>query len=506
MRRAFPNLASLTCLALAIAMPGCAKTTDKSAASSATTSNAAVATKSMPQSKSTLQTSTKSTDAKSGIDKTVAAKTVAARTDSAKTVSAKTATKTEVGIRGPAKTAKPKTEPPKSVKTGSTLSTQKLNYIPPPLTEDEIAAGWISLFDGATLYGWTPNTQTQWDVVDGVIVGSGKTAGMLVSNYQLRDYELRCDFRLEKGGNSGIFLRSSFSPKDPAVDCYELNICDSHAAFPTGTLVKRKTLDEKHNVEGEWHTYHVALEGQRLQVSLDGKPILDYTDESETPSPYGQIGLQMNGGKIEFRNVVLRPRGLKSLFNGTDLTGWNPVPGSKSEFTVADEVLKLTNGAGFLETVETFDDFVFQLEARTNVDRVNSGVFFRAIKGTEAAPSNGYELQIHNGFKNGDRTQPDDYQTGWGTGAIFRRIKVRRVMSDDHKWLAMTLIANGPHFATWVNGYQVTDWTDERKPDANPRRGQRLEAGHLSLQGHDPTTDLDFRNIRIQSIQAPPTK
>ncbi|MDA1017883.1 MAG: DUF1080 domain-containing protein [Planctomycetota bacterium] len=444
---------------------GCSKTTAKSNTSAAV-SKSVSNSDSVPSSKSESE--------------------IPAEKSAAKTASAKSAvTKVEA-----------KTTPTPTEKTSSA----KLNYVPPPLTPEEIAAGWLSLFDGATLYGWTPNSETKWEVVDGVIVGSGETTGLLVSNYQLLNYEFRCDFRLEKGGNSGVFLRSDVQPKDPAIDCYELNICDSHPAFATGTLVKRMNLDEKHNVEGEWHTYHVVLEGNRLQVNLDGKPILDYTDESETPSPFGHIGLQMNGGKIEFRNVVLRPRSLKSLFNGKDLAGWNPVPGSKSVFTVADNAINLKNGAGFLETAETFDDFVLQLEARTNVDRVNSGVFFRAIKGTEAAPSNGYELQIHNGFKDGDRTQPDDYQTGWGTGSIFRRIKVRRVMSDDHKWLSMTLIANGPHFATWVNGYQVTDWTDDRKPDANPRRGKRLEAGHLSLQGHDPTTDLDFRNIRILAV------
>jgi hypothetical protein len=54
--------------------------------------------------------------------------------------------------------------------------------------------------------------------------------------------------------------------------------------------------------------------------------------------------------------------------------------------------------------------------------------------------------------------------------------------------------------AVWVNGYQVTDWTDTRAPDENPRRGRRLEAGTLIIQGHDPTTDLSFRNMRIAEL------
>jgi len=61
----------------------------------------------------------------------------------------------------------------------------------------------------------------------------------------------------------------------------------------------------------------------------------------------------------------------------------------------------------------------------------------------------------------------------------------------------MTVIAQGAHIAVWVDGFPVTDWTDGREPNENPRDGLRTEAGHLSLQGHDPTTDLSFRNLRI---------
>ena len=54
--------------------------------------------------------------------------------------------------------------------------------------------------------------------------------------------------------------------------------------------------------------------------------------------------------------------------------------------------------------------------------------------------------------------------------------------------------------ATLVNGYQVTDWTDDRKPDPNPRRGLRTEPGTISLQAHDPTTNIRFRNLRIAEL------
>jgi hypothetical protein len=109
---------------------------------------------------------------------------------------------------------------------------------------------------------------------------------------------------------------------------------------------------------------------------------------------------------------------------------------------------------------------------------------------------NGYECQIHNGFKNDDRTQPVDH----GTGGIFRRQPARKVVADDLEWFHLALVAEGPHMAAWVNGFQVSDWTDTRKPDANPRKGLRLEKGAVRIQGHDPTTNLSFRNLRAGEL------
>jgi hypothetical protein len=54
--------------------------------------------------------------------------------------------------------------------------------------------------------------------------------------------------------------------------------------------------------------------------------------------------------------------------------------------------------------------------------------------------------------------------------------------------------------AAWVDGFQVSDWTDDREPHENPRKGLRLEPGTIMIQGHDPTTDLSFRNLRIARL------
>ncbi len=86
----------------------------------------------------------------------------------------------------------------------------------------------------------------------------------------------------------------------------------------------------------------------------------------------GFIGLQKNEGKVEFRNIALRPLRTKNIFSGMDLNGWHTVPGSKSEFTVVDDTIHVVNGPGFLETDGIWDNFVLQFDAKTNGRRLYS--------------------------------------------------------------------------------------------------------------------------------------
>ena len=373
------------------------------------------------------------------------------------------------------------------------------DFVKPTLTDEEIREGWISLFDGVTLFGWDVPEGTNWSVEDGSIVADQGERSLLLTPFHFDDFEFRCDFHLEEGGNSGVFLRTAEGASNPAKDTYELNICDTHESHKTGSLVGRFVAEGVPEVEGGWHTFRVSCLKSRIQVWLDDQQIVDFADDSDAQRLTGRIGLQMNQGRIAFRNIYVKPLESQPLFNGEDLSGLRVVPGSKSQFEVVDGAIHVTDGPGFLETEGTFGDFVLHVEAKTNGDSLNSGVFFRAMQGTEDAPSHGYEMQIQNGFKDGDRTQPEDS----GTGAIFRRAAARYVVANDNEWLVATLVAQGNRFATWVNGYQVVYWQDDREPDENPRRGQRLDAGHISLQGHDPTTNLEFRELRIHELMNP---
>lgn len=365
----------------------------------------------------------------------------------------------------------------------------------PKLLPDELVRdGWIELFDGQSLFGWRATSDADWQVTDGAIHVTGGERGFLMTTTPFADYELHVEFRAPAATNSGIFLRTSGDPQDPARDCYELNIAPPSNPFPTGSLVGRGRWTPKEPTpdfgDGQWHRFDVTADGPRITVRVDGRLAQEYVDES--PLGRGYIGLQLNDGAVALRNIRLRPLGLEPIFNGRDLTGWRPAGASRTEVT-DDGEMRITGGSGQLESEGQYGDFTLQLECRVDGDGLNSGVFFRSIPGELM---NGYESQIHNGYRDDDPTRPVDC----GTGGIFRRQNARRIVARDHVWFAKMIIADGPHMAVWVNGYPVSDWTDTRQPDDNPRRGLRTEPGTLCIQGHDPTTDLRFRNIRIVEL------
>src|SRR5262249_40565558 len=109
------------------------------------------------------------------------------------------------------------------------------------LPATELSAGWIELFDNESLFGWQAGSDANWSVKDGVISVSEGKAGLLCTTSEFGDYILKLEFRAPELTNSGVFLRTPLKPKDPAGDCYELNICPaSESPFPTGSFVGRK--------------------------------------------------------------------------------------------------------------------------------------------------------------------------------------------------------------------------------------------------------------------------
>jgi hypothetical protein len=340
---------------------------------------------------------------------------------------------------------------------------------PNTLTAKEAADGWLLLFDGETTFGWEVSGVARAERGVLLLGGDKPTTARPTTQFPL-SYQLSVE--ADWDGKAPPQLRTA---------------SDSGSGKP---LMVWKKPGEEFGV-----------------LRLSGNALFPVPITVETPA----------GTTVRLRNVKLRPRAIASLFNGSDLSGWREFPARKSKFTVTPQGwLNVKDGPGDLQTEGEWDNFVLQLECISNGKHLNSGIFFRCRPGEY---QQGYEAQIRNQFTEQPtqeytieefdpkthelkgKTKLKSPAVDYGTGAIYRRMPARKAASRDGEWFTLTVVAQGRHIATWVNGSQEVDWTDNRPLKDNARQGCRLEKGPISIQGHDPTTDLSFRKLRIAELK-----
>jgi hypothetical protein len=334
---------------------------------------------------------------------------------------------------------------------------------------------WINLFDGETTFGWTSLGDVEWTVEDGALTSGSGTGGLIATTSQFQDFELTAKVQLKAGCTSGIAFRAAL---------------DGH---PTENGSSVLWLSEDKSSRSPWRDVHIRVVGDNFHVMLDGQMVEQYTAGSRRLGHIALLYHHNGSAKVAIRDVRLRPIGLTPLFNGENLDGWNIIPDRKSVFSVVDGALNIKDGNGQIETAGTYKNFVLQLDIISHGEHLNSGVFFRGPVGVFWK---GYESQVRNQWGRNDRTRPVDY----GTGGNYGNQAARKVVSSDGEWFNKTVVCNGNHSAVWINGYQVSDFLDTRPvhPDYNAKEGYVGEAGTIHLQGHDPTTDLSFKNINLQ--------
>jgi hypothetical protein len=162
-----------------------------------------------------------------------------------------------------------------------------------------------------------------WGVRDGVLSTTGEGGGWLSTDREYDNFELDLDFRVQESGNSGVFLRAP-REGDPAYTGMEIQVLDDYSEEYAslrpwqycgslyGVVPAARGASRKAN---EWQHCRIVACGPRVTVSLNGLPVVDadlvahMDQESSHPGlkrRSGYIGLQCHGGRIEYRNIVLR--------------------------------------------------------------------------------------------------------------------------------------------------------------------------------------------------------
>ncbi len=203
------------------------------------------------------------------------------------------------------------------------------------LTAKEANDGWLLLFDGKTTAGWmnSNGTAPRTKVENGSLNPHKAGHYMLVHTQKWENFVLSLDFKISKGCNSGIFVRTdSLTPrpgKDVGFNGLEIAIDDTPGAgyHDTGALydLVKPTRNAVKPI-GEWNHIEITCNQSRIDAVLNGEPVL-HADLSRFTAPNrrpdgsehkfdivyrdhprrGYIGLQDHGSPCWFKNIKLKP-------------------------------------------------------------------------------------------------------------------------------------------------------------------------------------------------------
>jgi hypothetical protein len=203
------------------------------------------------------------------------------------------------------------------------------------LSPKEKADGWILLFDGKTLDGWmTSSRKPSKTPVEQASINPHKCGGyMMVHKKKWENFVLSCDFKISKGCNSGIFVRTStLTPrkgKDVGYNGLEVAIDDTPGAgyHDTGAIYDlAKPKKQMLKPIGQWNHVVITCNKSVIEVELNGVKVTrmdmdDYTKPYLRPDGTrhkfdiaykdhprsGYIGLQDHGSPCWFKNIKIKP-------------------------------------------------------------------------------------------------------------------------------------------------------------------------------------------------------
>jgi len=404
--------------------------------------------------------------------------------------------------------------------------------------------GFVALFNGKDLAGWkgllkspydnpskratlTPDKlkelqkeadddmRAHWKVVDGALVFDGKGHSLCTAK-DYGDFEMLVDWKIQAGGDSGIYLRGS-----PQVQIWDTALTRVGVQVGSGGLYNnqngpRNPVKVADKPVGQWNTFRITMVGEKVTVFLNDVLVVDnvvmenYWERDKPIYPNGQIELQSHGSLLEFRNIYIREitnllndqensDGFKLLFNGTDMTGW---VGNKQGYVIKDGIMicdPSLGGDGNLYTEKEYGDFIFRFEFRLTPG-ANNGLGIRSpLTGNSAY--DGMELQILD-------DQSPKY-TGWlkdyqHHGSIYGVVPAKTgYLKPVGEWNYEEVTAKGKKIKVELNGTTIVDADIEKAStpktiDGNNHPGLKQSKGHIGFCGHGD--QVEFRNIRIRSL------
>ena len=167
----------------------------------------------------------------------------------------------------------------------------------------------------------------KWVVEDGVMTLTEKGGGDIITKEQYDSFELVLDYKISKGGNSGLMYHVTEEEKTPWMTGPEIQIqdnVDGHDPQKAGWLYQFYQAEtDATNPAGEWNELRILITPEKCVHWMNGTKYVEYVKGSEDwkkryeaskfvkfPSfgkaTKGHIALQDHGNMVSFRNIKIR--------------------------------------------------------------------------------------------------------------------------------------------------------------------------------------------------------
>ena len=205
------------------------------------------------------------------------------------------------------------------------------------LTESEARSGWKLLFDGKSTNGWRNYKKSGisdgWKIVDGTLTRAAGGAGDIITEEQFEDFELSLEYKISKGGNSGVMfhvLESSGAPWHTGPEIQVQDNVDGHDPQKAGWLYQlyQPGMDRGKRVDstrpaGEWNQLYIRIKKGDCEVCMNGVRYFRFNvgdkswNQRVAKSKFakfpnfgsagkGHLCLQDHGNEVAYRSIKVR--------------------------------------------------------------------------------------------------------------------------------------------------------------------------------------------------------
>ncbi len=184
--------------------------------------------------------------------------------------------------------------------------------------------GWIPLFDGKSLDGWTANENPEtFTVKDGDLIAHGDRSHLFytgsVQDHDFKNFELKTEIMTKPGSNSGVYFHTQFQPEGFPAKGYEIQVNNTHSdPKKTAGIYAVQDNYKAPAKDNEWFTLTIRVEGKHIVTKVNDQVISDYIEE-ENPKreatmkqrliSHGTFALQGHdpNSEVHYKNIAVKP-------------------------------------------------------------------------------------------------------------------------------------------------------------------------------------------------------